>query len=108
MNPSSRSRADSYDGTGEVLWEDGERVFRKGWYKGADGVRYPALAVVPAAEHPAPSILDRLAHAYGLRDELDGAWAVRPLEFVREGGRTMLLLEYLGGEPLNRLIGPPM
>jgi predicted ATPase/TolB-like protein/class 3 adenylate cyclase len=54
------------------------------------------------------STLDRLAHEYGLKDELDGAWAVRPLELICEGGRTMLVLEDLGGEPLDRLLGAPM
>jgi hypothetical protein len=93
MNASSWSGAGRYDGIGEVLWEDGERVFRRGWCKGADGDRLAVLAVVPTAEHPTPSSLDRLAHEYGLRDELDGAWAVRPLEFVHEGGWTMLMLE---------------
>ena len=38
-----------------------------------------------------------------LKDELDGAWAARPLELIREGGRTMLVLEDPGGEPLDRL-----
>jgi serine/threonine protein kinase len=50
----------------------------------------------------------RLTHEYELKDELDSAWALRPLELVREGGRTMLMLEAPGGEPLDRLIGPPM
>jgi serine/threonine protein kinase len=52
--------------------------------------------------------LDRLAHEYGLKDGLDGAWAVWPLELVRERGRTMLVLEDPGGEPLARLLGAPM
>ena len=32
----------------------------------------------------------------------------RPLEFVREDGRAMLVLEDPGGEPLARLLGQPM
>ena len=39
---------------------------------------------------------------------MDGAWAVRPLELERERGRTMLVLEDPGGEPLERLLGAPM
>ena len=92
----------------QVLWEDGERVFCRGWRVGDDGSRSAVLVVLPAAEHPSPASLDRLAHEYGLKDELDGAWAVRPLELVREGGRTMLVLEDPGGEPLERLLGAPM
>jgi PAS domain S-box-containing protein len=66
------------------------------------------LAVLPAAEHPTPAILDRLAREYGLKDELDGAWAVRPLELVSERGRIMLVLEDTSSEPLDRLLGVPM
>src|SRR5262249_45959205 len=43
-----------------------------------------------------------------LRDQLDGAWAVRPLELVREHGRSLLVLEDPGGEPLARLLDEPM
>jgi serine/threonine protein kinase len=65
------------------------------------------LAVLPAAEHPTPATLNRLAHEYGFKDELNGAWAARPLELIRDGGRTMLVLEDPGGEPLERLLGVP-
>src|SRR4029077_18774047 len=33
----------------------------------------------------------------GLKDELDEAWAARPLELVRDGDRAMLVLEEPGG-----------
>src|SRR4051794_27844255 len=91
-----------------VLWEDAERVFCRRWRNDADGNRNAVLAVLPAAEHPSPGSLNRLAHEYELRNELDGAWAVRPLELVRDRGRTMLVLEDPGGEPLDRHLGPPM
>src|SRR5712672_618687 len=106
MNPSSWFGADR-DRRLQVLWEDGERVFCRG-ERYADGHRAAVLAVLPAAEHPTPATLDRLAHEYELKDELDGAWAVRPLALVRERGRTMLVLEDTGSEPLHRLLGPPM
>src|SRR5882672_934835 len=105
MNPFSWSRAGE-DRRLQVLWEDGERVFCRG-ESYTDGHR-AVLAVLPAAEHPTPGTLERLAHEYELKDELDGAWAARPLELVRDRGRTMLLLEDTGSEPLHRLLGPPM
>jgi PAS domain S-box-containing protein len=92
----------------QVLWQDDERVFRRGWRLDADGKRCAALFVVPAAEHPSRSSLDHLRHEYELKDELDGAWAVRPLELVREAGRTLLVLEDPGGEPLEGRLGAPM
>jgi serine/threonine protein kinase len=96
------------DGCGQVVWEDGVRVFRRGWRLGDDDNRSAVLVVQPAAEHPSPSSLDRLTHEYGLNDELDGAWAVRPLDLLCEGGRTVLVLEDAGGEPLDRLLGAPI
>src|ERR1700676_1138960 len=106
MNLSSWFGAGGYNGF-QVLWEDGERVFCRG-ESHADGYRAAVLAVLPAAEHPTPATLDRLAREYGLKDELDGAWAVRPLELVRERGRVMLVLEDTRSEPLDRLLGVPM
>src|SRR5216683_7520104 len=106
MNPSSWFGAGGVSGL-QVLWEDGDLVFCRG-ESHADGHRAAVLAVLPAAEHPTPATLDRLAREYELKDELDGAWAVRPLELVREGGRTMLVLEDTGSEPLERLLGAPL
>jgi serine/threonine protein kinase len=91
----------------QVSWEDGERVFCGGVSR-AHADRAAVLVVLPAAEHPPPAILNRLAHEYGLKEELVGARAVRPLELIRKGGRTMLVLEDPGGEPLQRLLGVPM
>jgi PAS domain S-box-containing protein len=87
---------------------DGERVFHRGCRENSDGGYGSVLVVLPAAERALPATLERLAHEYALRDELDAAWAARPLALVREGGRTALLLEDPGGEPLEGLIGAPM
>src|SRR5271170_4683350 len=91
-----------------VMWEDGEHVFCRGWRRSVHEEQRAVLIVLPAGERPSPASLDRLAHEYELKDELDDAWAARPSELVREGGRTMLLLEDCGGEPLGRLLGAPM
>jgi serine/threonine protein kinase len=97
-------------GTGglTVLCEDGERVLCRGWRDDGAGDRKAVLAVLCASERPPPGLVDRLAHEYGLRDELDGRSAVRPLALVRELGRTVLLLEDPGGEPLDQFLGQPM
>ena len=107
MNPSFRFGADGVRDL-QVAWEDGERVFCRALRVGIDGSRGSVLVALPAEDHPLPAVLDRLAHEYELRDELDATWAARPLAFTRQGGRTALLLENPGGEPLARLIGAPM
>jgi hypothetical protein len=96
------------DGSSQILWEDGERVFHRGWRLDDDGGRRAVLFVAPAANHPSRSTLDRLTHEYELNDELDGTWAVRPLELVREANRTVLVLDDAGGEPIEMLLGAPM
>ena len=96
------------DGSSQVLWEDGERVFSRGWRLDDNGNRLAVLLVAPAADHPSPSRLDRLTHEYELKDELDRAWAARPLALMRDAGRTVLVLDDVGGEPLDRLHGGPM
>jgi PAS domain S-box-containing protein len=106
LEPSSLFRARGH-GNLQVLWEDGERIFCRAAGYAGNGGRPTVLAVFPTGEHPTPAALNRLAHEYGLKDELDGAWAVRPLELVSERGRTMLMLEDPGGEPLERLLGAP-
>ena len=91
-----------------VLCEDGERVLCRGWRNDVNGERGAVLAVFSASEHPTPGFVDRLAHEYGLKDELDSRSAVRPLALEREHGRTVLLLEDPGGEPLDQFLGQPM
>jgi hypothetical protein len=105
MNSSLEDRESIFQ---PLLWEDGERALSRGWRNGGDGRRIAVLIVELAAEPPTPGTLDRLAHEYGLKDELSIAWAARPLEMTREQGRTLLVLEDPGGEPLERLLGRPM
>ena len=107
MVPQSPNGAYS-DGGAQVLWQDGERVFRRGWREDDSGKPHAVLIVLPAADPPSRSNLDRLTHEYELKHALDGPWAVRPLELVRDAGRTMLVLEDAGGEPLDRLLGAPL
>src|SRR6516164_8848368 len=96
------------DGSSQVLWEDGERVFSRGWRLDDNGNRLAVLLVAPAGDHPSRSSFDRPTHEYELKDELDRAWPARPLALMHDAGRTVLVLDDLGGEPLDRLLGGPM
>jgi PAS domain S-box-containing protein len=66
------------------------------------------MPVLSGADHPKLESINRLTHEYELKDYLDAAWSLRPMELVRDRGRTMLVVEYAGGEPLDRLIRQPM
>src|SRR5262245_58638798 len=101
----SSSNGGSEDRSLDVLWEDGERVYRRAWRDMGDGTRREFLVAQPCAEHPAPGTVSRLAHEYGLKDYLDHSWALRPLELVRERGQTMLVFEATSARPLDTLIG---
>ena len=49
-----------------------------------------------------------MEHELSLKKELDADWAVRPLALTQFQGRSVLVLEDPGGEPLDRLVGEPM
>ena len=92
----------------EVLWEDGERKFCKIWRDDADGTQRLRIAVLPSTEHPRPATLGRLVHEHALKEQIDGAWGLRPLELVRSHGRTMLLFDYVDCRPFEHLLDAPM
>jgi hypothetical protein len=59
----------------QILSEDRERLLCRWRRPGDDGIRESVLIVLPAADRPSRSSLDRLTHEHGLKDELDRAWA---------------------------------
>jgi PAS domain S-box-containing protein len=73
-----------------------------------DGEVSTILVVAPVSEYPTLGSLARLEHEYSLRDELDSDWAARPLVLTQREGRTMLVLEDPGGEPLDWFLGQSM
>jgi PAS domain S-box-containing protein len=90
----------------QILWNDGERVLCR-TLRATSGLTNN-LVVRAAAEQPLPVSLERFSHEFALKEELDSSWAARPLEFVRDGSRTHLVLDDAGGEPLARLLTGPM
>jgi PAS domain S-box-containing protein len=64
----------------------------------------PILAIALCAEPPSPQSLRRLEHEYSLAAELDPAWAAKPLTITHHEGRTILVLEDPGGEPLDQVL----
>jgi hypothetical protein len=92
----------------QMAWADSDRVFYRGWYHVADSNRDPVLVVFPAAEQPTPDGLNRLIHEYGLKDDLDDAWAARPVALTHHNDRMALALKDPGGTPLDRQLGQPL
>ena len=92
----------------DVLLSDGQRIFCRGTRPDANGGRARVLIVLVAGQQPSPSNLERLVREFELRNDLDGAWAVRPLALEHHRGRPQLCLEDPGGEPLELVLGAPM
>src|SRR5712664_3851108 len=68
----------------------------------------PILLLRAVCEHPALATIKRLAHEYSLAHELRSEWTARPVALTEHQGRTALVLEDPGGEPLDGLVGAPM
>lgn len=96
------------DDSTEVLWQDGSRAFCRIRGHDARAERHAFLPMSSGSEQPTLDSVNRLTHEYELLPYLDSAWALRPRELVRERGQTMLVVEYSGGEPLDRLVREPM
>src|SRR6266446_9296028 len=93
----------------ELLRTDEELVLHRGrpGTPTASGCR-PILLLRAVCEHPSPATLKRLEHEYALERELRSAWAAQPVALTEHQGRTTLVLEDPGGEPLDGLLRAPM
>src|SRR5262244_1107698 len=90
----------------ECLRDDGEFVLHRG------RARQPGppsvLLLSPASTRPSPETLKKIDHEYSLSNELEAAWAVRPLALSRRGEQVALVLEDRGGAPLDEFLSGPM
>jgi PAS domain S-box-containing protein len=93
----------------ETLRRDAEFVLYRGLANGRNDKSPSRLLILaPVLERPAPETLRRMEHEFSLKSELDEDWAVRPLALTQHQGRSVLVLEDPGGEPLDRLVREPM
>src|SRR6202790_3045483 len=100
---------DLSDYTLDTLHRHGEFVLCRGHRRTGTKPHPPSVLVLMSrSEHPRPESVRMLEHEHSLRAELDPAWAVRPVELTQHEGRTVLVLEDAGGEPLAQLVGTPM
>src|SRR5262245_18909922 len=93
----------------ETLHQDGEFILYRG-RRSTKAETSPAsiLALSPVMERPAPATIKKIDHEFSLKDELNPAWAIRPIVLTQRQSRTMLLCEDPHGEPLDRLVRRPM
>src|SRR5229473_1529400 len=93
----------------DTLHSHGEFVLCRGRHRTGSNPHPPSVLVLMLrSEHPRPESVRMLEHEHSLRAELDPAWAVPPVELTQHEGRTVLVLEDPGGEPLDQLVGTPM
>jgi PAS domain S-box-containing protein len=100
---------DLSDYTLDTLHSHGEFVLCRGRHRTGSNPHPPSVLVLMLrSEHPRPESVRMLEHERSLRAELDPVWAVPPIEVTQREGRTVLVLEDPGGEPLDQLVGTPM
>jgi PAS domain S-box-containing protein len=91
----------------EALRRDEEFVLYRGDHSDLPGSP-SVLFLAPASMQPALATIRKVEYEYSLRDELDPAWAVRPLALSEQRGQMTLVLEDRGGETLDRLLPGPI
>src|SRR5450631_1704066 len=77
-----------------------------GVHRGSGNGLSPILLV--SADENSPGSVERLEHEFALKSELDADWAARPIALTHHNGRMALVLEDLGGAPLDRMLGRPL
>jgi PAS domain S-box-containing protein len=93
----------------ETLHQDGEFILYRGLPQiGAEPSPPSILALSPVVERPAPATIKKIEHEFSLRDELNPAWAARPIAVTKHIGQTAIVLEDPGGKPLDRFLSGPV
>ena len=90
-----------------ILRQDEEFIL----YRGEPSSRPGAASVLlraPSSNRPSVETLKKLEHEYSLRNELDSAWAARPLAVTEHLGQTAIVLEDPGGKPLDQFLSGPV
>src|SRR5258705_715415 len=93
----------------ETFRTDGGVVLSRGHHRSpAASSTRSILLTGTVSEHPPAATLKRLEHEYALEGELRSTWAAQPVALTEHQGRTTLVLEDPGGEPLDGLLRAPM
>jgi serine/threonine protein kinase len=90
-----------------VLREDEEFILYRGRHSSRPDSE-SVLLLAPSSCQPSLDTVKKLEHEYSLKDELQSAWAIRPLGVTKHLGQTAIVLEDPGGKPLDRLLSGPL
>ena len=90
-----------------ILREDEEFILYRGEYSSRPGSA-SVLLLAPSSSKPSVETQKKLEYEYSLRNEIDSAWAARPLAVTKHLGQIAIVLEDPGGEPLDRLLPGPL
>src|SRR5215471_5061804 len=90
----------------ECLRDDGEFILYRGYTRQAEPLS--VLVLTPASTRPSAETLKKIGHEYALRNELDAAWAVRPVALSERSEQVTLVLEDPGGATLDEFLSGPM
>src|SRR5215471_19652490 len=90
----------------ECLRDDGEFILYRGHAKQPEPPS--VLLLTPASTRPSAETLKKIGHEYSLRNELDPAWAVRPLALSERSAQATLVLEDPGGDTLDGFLSGSM
>lgn len=91
----------------ETIRKDEEYVLYRGKHSDLPGSP-TVLLLTPGLIPPSLETIRKIDYEYSLRDELDPAWAVRPLALSDQPAQMTLVLEDPGGETLDRFLPGPM
>src|SRR5215813_9446673 len=92
----------------EMLRQDGEFILYRCLRQNGTKTSPPSvLALSPVMERPALATIKKIEHEFSFKDQIDPAWAVRPIDITQQQSRTMLLFDDPSGEPLDRLLSRP-
>lgn len=90
-----------------ILREDEEFILYRGQHSSRPGSA-SVLLLAPSSNKPSLETLKKLEHEYSLKNELDSAWAARPIAVTEHLGQTAIVLEDPGGKPLDRVRSGPV
>ncbi|KVM96615.1 histidine kinase [Burkholderia anthina] len=91
-----------------VIPEDDGISHSRACFTNAEGQRIPVVVVRPRRAASNRIAVEHLLNEYRMRDQLDGEWALRPLELQRQGDSVALLLENSAGVSLEQLLSEPL